>query len=252
MSHASTASNPPAQPPIARRDPTSTTLHGVTLHDDFRWMRDKSSPELLAYLEAENAYTAAVMAPTAELQTKLYDEMIAHIQETDESVPYRLGDWFYSTRTVEGSQYPIHCRRAAASPDLNSAFDPAQPEQIILDVNALAKGKPFMDVGAMAISPTATSSHTPPIPPASASTRCTSVIFAPEPTWQTQQSASARWPGPPTRAPSSTPPRTRPPSARTASCATPSASQSSRTRRYSTKRTSVSTLAFPAPATAST
>ena len=155
MSHASAsvASNPPAQPPIARRDPTSTTLHGVTLHDDFRWMRDKSSPELFAYLEAENAYTAAVMAPTAELQTKLYNEMLSHIQETDESVPYRLGDWFYSTRTVEGSQYPIHCRRAAASSDLNSAFDPSQPEQIILDVNALAEGKPFMDVGAMAVSP---------------------------------------------------------------------------------------------------
>ncbi len=155
MSHASAsvASNPPVHPPIARRDPTSTTLHGVTLHDDFRWMRDKSSPELFAYLEAENAYTAAVMAPTAELRTKLYDEMLSHIQETDESVPYRLGDWFYSTRTVEGSQYPIHCRRAAASSDLNSAFDPSQPEQIILDVNALAEGKPFMDVGAMAVSP---------------------------------------------------------------------------------------------------
>jgi oligopeptidase B len=155
MSRASnpTESSPLAQPPIARRDPTSTTLHGMTLHDDFRWMRDKNSPELLAYLNAENAYTAAVMAPTAELQATLYDEMLSHIQETDESVPYRLGDWFYSTRTVEGSQYPIHCRRAAASPDLNSTFDPALPEQIILDVNALAEGKPFMDVGATAISP---------------------------------------------------------------------------------------------------
>jgi oligopeptidase B len=155
MSNASnpTESNPSAQPPIARRDPTSTTLHGVTLHDDFRWMRDKSSPELLACLNAENAYTAAVMAPTAELQASLYDEMLSHIQETDESVPYRLGDWFYSTRTVEGSQYPVHCRRRAANPDLNSAFDPAQPEQIILDVNQLAEGKPFMDVGAITISP---------------------------------------------------------------------------------------------------
>jgi oligopeptidase B len=155
MSNASnpTESNPSAQPPIARRDPTSTTLHGVTLHDDFRWMRDKSSPELLAYLNAENDYTAAVMAPTAELQASLYAEMLSHIQETDESVPYRLGDWFYSTRTVEGSQYPIHCRRAAANPDLNSAFDPTQSEQIILDVNQLAEGKPFMDIGAMAISP---------------------------------------------------------------------------------------------------
>jgi len=155
MSHASAsaASNTPAHPPIAHRDPTSTTLHGTTLRDDFRWMRDKSSPELLAYLEAENAYTAAVMAPTADLQTRLYTEMLSHIQETDESVPYRLGDWFYSSRTVEGSQYPIHCRRAAANPNLNSAFDPNQPEQVILDVNVLAEGKPFMDVGAMAISP---------------------------------------------------------------------------------------------------
>jgi oligopeptidase B len=159
MSHSSpaTASNPalqpPLQPPVARRDPTTTTLHGVTLHDDFRWMRDKSSPELLAYLQAENAYTAALMAPTAELQTTLYNEMLSHIQETDESVPYRLGDWFYSTRTIEGSQYAIHCRRAATNPDLNSAFDPTQPEQVILDVNQLAQGKPFMDVGAMAISP---------------------------------------------------------------------------------------------------
>src|SRR5664280_2137391 len=155
MSHASNPaeSTPSAQPPIARRDPTSTTLHGVTLHDDFRWMRDKSSPELLAYLNAENDYTAAVMAPTAELQASLYAEMLSHIQETDESVPYRLGDWFYSTRTVKGSQYPIHCRRAAANPDLNSAFDPTQPEQVILDVNRLAEGKPFMDIGAMALSP---------------------------------------------------------------------------------------------------
>ena len=155
MSHASSTdtSKPSAQPPIARRDPTSTVLHGVTLHDDFRWMRDKSSPELLAYLEAENAYTGTVMAPTAGLQTALYNEMLSHIQETDESVPYRFGDWFYSTRTVEGSQYPIHCRRRANSPDLNSALDPTQPEQVILDVNQLAEGKPFMDVGAMAISP---------------------------------------------------------------------------------------------------
>jgi oligopeptidase B len=142
-----------ATPPIARRVPTSTTLHGVTLHDDYRWMRDKSSPELLAYLNSENNYTTAVMAPTAELQTALYQEMLSHIQETDESVPYRLGDWFYSTRTVEGSQYPIHCRRHAANPDLNSAFDPTEPEQVILDVNQLAEGKTFMDVGAMAISP---------------------------------------------------------------------------------------------------
>src|SRR5579863_9242133 len=137
------------QPPIARRDPTPTTLHGITLADDYRWMRDKDSPELLAHLNAENAYTAAFMAPTADLQAKLYAEMLSHIKETDESVPYRLGDWFYSTRTVEGSQYSIHCRRPAGNPDLNSPFDPTQPEQVILDVNVLAEGKPFMAIGAL-------------------------------------------------------------------------------------------------------
>ena len=134
MSHspaAITESALPVQPPSARRDPTPTTLHGVTLNDDYRWMRDKESPELLAYLHAENAYTAASMASTAGLQAQLYAEMLSHIKETDESVPYRQGDWFYSTRTVEGSQYPILCRRAAASPlgstALNSPFDPGQP-----------------------------------------------------------------------------------------------------------------------------
>jgi oligopeptidase B len=147
------AATDPPQPPVARRDPTPTTLHGVTLQDDYRWMRDKTSPELLAYLEAENAYTAAVMAPTAALQAQLYTEMLSHIKETDESVPYRLGDWFYSTRTVEGSQYAIHGRRRAASPDVDSDFDPTQPEQVILDINQLAEGKPFMAVGGLAVSP---------------------------------------------------------------------------------------------------
>ena len=150
-------SESPATPvpisPVARREPTPTTLHGITLQDDFRWMRDKQSSELLAYLEAENAHTAAAMAPTEDLQAKLYAEMLSHIKETDESVPYRLGDWFYSTRTLEGSQYPIHVRRPAGNPDLSSPFDPAQPEQVILDVNLLAEGKPFMSVGALAICP---------------------------------------------------------------------------------------------------
>ncbi|MDP9052267.1 MAG: S9 family peptidase [Acidobacteriota bacterium] len=142
-----------AQPPVARREPTPTTLHGVTLEDDYRWMRDKESPEVIAYLTAENAYTAAAMASTADFQASLYSEMLSHIKETDESVPYRLGNFFYTTRTVEGSQYPIHCRRPAGTADLNSPFDPTQPEQVILDVNILAEDKPFMSVGALSISP---------------------------------------------------------------------------------------------------
>lgn len=136
-------------PPVARKDPTPTTIHGQTLEDDYRWMRDKSSPELISYLEAENAYTADVMKPTEELQAKLYAEMLSHIKETDESVPYRDHGWYYYTRTVEGSQYPIYCRKVASGP----AFDDAQPEQVLLDVNKLAEGQPFMAVGAMAVSP---------------------------------------------------------------------------------------------------
>lgn len=141
----------PATPPIARKAPVTTTLHGTTLVDDYAWMRDKTSPELLAHLEAENAYTAAQTAATEPLQATLYAEMLSHIKETDESVPYRMNGWFYSTRTVAGLQYPIHCRRQAAAE--NPAQPEAQPEQILLDVNALAKGQPFMSVGALAISP---------------------------------------------------------------------------------------------------
>ena len=142
--------NPAPLPPTAPRKPSPTTIHGVTLQDDYAWMRDKTSPELLAHLEAENRYTAAVMAPTQPLQAALYAEMLSHIKETDESVPVRDGAWFYTNRTVEGSQYPIYCRRPATP---GGRFDPAIPEQILLDVNQLAEGHPYMAVGAMAVSP---------------------------------------------------------------------------------------------------
>ncbi len=137
------------KPPVARKEPTPTTLHGHTLEDDYRWMREKTSPEVIAYLEAENAYTESVMAPTQGLQTKLYEEMLSHIKETDESVPYRSRGWFYSMRTVEGSQYPIHCRRRATE----GRFDETQPEEVLLDVNQLAEGQPYMAVGTMSVSP---------------------------------------------------------------------------------------------------
>ncbi|ADW68606.1 S9 family peptidase [Granulicella tundricola] len=133
------------QPPVARRQPIPTTLHGQTLHDDYAWMRDKSSPEVIAHLTAENAWTAANMAPTEPLQKTLYAEMLSHIQETDESVPYPSNGWFYFTRTLEGSQYPIHCRR--------QTFDATTPEHILLDVNKLAEGQAFMAVGGLSISP---------------------------------------------------------------------------------------------------
>ena len=137
----------PQQPaaPLAASRPFATTIHGKTLTDNYAWLRDKTSDEVISYLEAENAYTTAAMKPTATLQTVLYEEMLSHIKETDESVPAPDGGWLYYSRTVQGSQYPIHCRRAATPQ--------SAAEQIILDVNQLAKGQPYMALGATALSP---------------------------------------------------------------------------------------------------
>jgi oligopeptidase B len=125
-------------PPIARKEPKQTKLHGAVLEDDYAWLREKESPEVTAYLEAENAYAEAVMAPLAGLRETLYTEMLSHIKQTDVSVPYRDGAYWYSTRTVEGLQYAIHCRRA----DVEGA-----EEQVILDGNKLAEGQSFMAIG---------------------------------------------------------------------------------------------------------
>ena len=130
-------------PPVARREPTTTTLHGQTLHDDYAWLRNKDTPEVTAYLEAENAYADAWMADTKELQETLYREMLSHIKETDESYPYLYSGYYYYSRTVEGSQYAIYCRR-------KGSMD--AEEQIILDGNELAKDHPFMALGGFSIS----------------------------------------------------------------------------------------------------
>ena len=97
--------NPLPAPPIARKIHTETLMHGVLLTDDYAWLRDKENPEVTAYLEAENAYAEAVMAPLAGLRDELYQEMLSHMKQTDVSVPYRDGDWWYYTRTEEGLQY---------------------------------------------------------------------------------------------------------------------------------------------------
>jgi oligopeptidase B len=129
--------------PVARRDPNTVTFHGHTLHDDYAWLRNKESKEVTAYLEAENAYAEAWMAPTKDLQETLYREMLSHIKETDESYPYHYAGYYYYSRTVEGSQYAIHCRRQGSM---------EAREEIILDGNELAKGHPFMALGAFAVS----------------------------------------------------------------------------------------------------
>ena len=130
-------------PPVAAREPKKTLIHGTELQDDFAWMRDKGSPRVTAYLEAENAYTAAAMSGTEALQKSLYDEILSHIKEDDVSLPYREGEWEYLTRTEKGKQYPRFCRQPVGRPD---------QEAVILDINLLAEGQPFMDVGTMSVS----------------------------------------------------------------------------------------------------
>ncbi len=130
-------------PPIARRQETIHTIHGHRLADDYAWLREKTSPEVIAFLEQENAYTVAVMKPTEELQAALYKEMISHIKETDVSVPFRDGPYFYYSRTEQGAQYPIYCRK-------HGSLDAG--EEIMLDMNQLAVGEPFMALGALTVS----------------------------------------------------------------------------------------------------
>jgi len=129
---------PAVKPPVAKKIPKTTEINGVTLVDNYFWMREKSNPEVKAYLEAENAYTDAVMKPTEPLQKKLYTEMLSRIKETDVDVPYRKGAYFYYSRTEAGKQYSIHCRK-------KGSMD--APEEVILDVNELAKGQKFMSLG---------------------------------------------------------------------------------------------------------
>jgi len=88
-------------PPIARKEHKETALHGTVLVDDYAWLRDKENPEVSVYLEAENAYAETVMAPLADLRDVLYQEMLSHVKQTDVSVPFRDGDWWYLTRTEE-------------------------------------------------------------------------------------------------------------------------------------------------------
>jgi oligopeptidase B len=130
-------------PPVAKTIPKTDTIHGDVRVDDYAWLREKDSPDVLAYLEAENAYTDAVTAPTEALQETLYREMKARIQETDLSVPYRYGGYFYYSRTEEGRQYPIRCRKQGSL---------EAEEQVTLDLNALAEGHSYLGLGAYAVS----------------------------------------------------------------------------------------------------
>jgi oligopeptidase B len=131
------------EPPVTRREPVEHVLHGDRRVDHYAWLRHKENPEVIAYLNAENAYTDAILKPTEPLQEKLYQEMLGRILQTDLSVPYRLRGYLYFTRTEEGKQYAIYCRRCDA--------DGAE-EEVLLDLNRLAEGHSFLGLGSFEVS----------------------------------------------------------------------------------------------------
>ncbi|HEX9893894.1 MAG TPA: S9 family peptidase [Gemmatimonadales bacterium] len=129
----------PAQvPPVAERRAYSVTRFGERLDDPYFWMRDRGDPAVRAYLEAENTYAESMLAPEKEVCEGLYREMLGRIKQTDLTVPFLDRGFFYYTRTEEGEQYPIHCRKRGS---LEAS------EEVLLDLNQLALGKPFMALG---------------------------------------------------------------------------------------------------------
>ena len=132
------------KPPVAKTVPKVDTMFGDIRVDNYYWLRDKENPEVLAYIEAENAYADSVMKHTEPLQQKLYDEMLGRIKETDLSLPIRQDSFYYYTRTEQGKAYPIFCRKKMS---LDSA------EAVLLDINQLAEGHQFFSVAVMDVSP---------------------------------------------------------------------------------------------------
>jgi len=132
-----------ATPPVAKKVPHKIEWHGDARTDDYFWLKDKKNPDVIKYLEAENAYTAAVLKPTEKFQEALYKEFLTRIKQTDEDVPVKDRGYWYYTRTVEGKQYPIHCRK-------KGSLD--QAEEVLLDGNEMAKGEKFFSFGVRRVS----------------------------------------------------------------------------------------------------
>jgi len=151
----STASS--SSPPSAKQVPFERTYHGDTVTDPYAWLADAKDPEVLGYLEAENAYMSAQTAGLAALRAEVFGEIKARTQETDLSVPVRKGGWWEYSRTVEGQQYAIFCRRRVLDgevrPPLPQDGKPLDGEEVLLDSNELAAGAGFFRLGALSISP---------------------------------------------------------------------------------------------------
>jgi oligopeptidase B len=132
-----------AKPPVAKKVPREETVHGDKRVDNYYWLRKKTDPAVRSYLEAENAYTQAVMKPTEKFQEALYKEILGRIKQTDLGVPYRLGKYWYYSRTEKGKQYPILCRKRGSLEG---------KEEVTLDLNELARGHKFLGLGMYVVS----------------------------------------------------------------------------------------------------
>ncbi|MBN1170893.1 MAG: S9 family peptidase [Micromonosporaceae bacterium] len=145
------------QPPIAKRIPRKRSHHGDTVVDEYAWLSDKDDPDTIAYLEAENAFTAAATAHLADLRATLFEEIKSRTKETDLSVPVRKGKYWYYGRTEEGKQYGIYCRRAVdpgeVDPPLTEDGTPLLGEEVLLDSNVLAGDSAFFALGTCDTSP---------------------------------------------------------------------------------------------------
>src|SRR5215470_11745562 len=145
------------QPPAAKRIPTERTHHGDMVIDEYAWLANKENPDTIAFLEAENAYTDAMTADQGPLRDAIFAEIKGRTKETDLSVPTRKRGWWYYSRTVEGEQYGVHCRRAVLAdderPPMTEDGSALPGEEVLLDENELANGKPFFSLGSFVVSP---------------------------------------------------------------------------------------------------
>jgi oligopeptidase B len=137
------AQEPAPKPPVAPTKPHSFDFHGKKIEDPYAWIKDKKNPETIKYIEAENAYREAVTKHLKPFEEKLDKEMLSHIKQTDRDVPVRENGFWYYSRTEEGKQYPLYCRKKG-SPD--------GEEEVLLDVNKLAEGQKFMSASPLSVS----------------------------------------------------------------------------------------------------
>ena len=136
------------QQPKAKKISKELTIHGDTRIDQYFWLNQREDQEVLDYLNQENAYCKSVLKPTEPMQNQLFEEIVGRIKKDDESVPYKKNGYWYYTKYIKEGEYPIHCRRPGGKVFKNSG-----DEEILLDVNELAKGHSYYAIGGLSVSP---------------------------------------------------------------------------------------------------